>query len=670
MKCKYFFLLAALALTACGHDYEFDNTKIHEETVAANAEAVLGITIDPNHTWTAIKEGSITIAADAPLDDIAKVQVLTESPFGNPDADVLNSANCQKGDMVTLKFEAPIDLTELVAACVSSKGVYYIKVFSIGDTHVSFATARTRAGSSGDDYPTAIVLGGATESFNARRAKLSTSSPYKNVQINDGDQKYFYENWNDGSWASDRLWEHQTVLGGSGWKTEKGTIYRDVTDEGDLATVVNICNTYLQKFVPNTSTKANNWKKLVQGMPDFDINDNYLISTGAPTTLIPLQMNTTEGGNNMIYYYYYDPAWTAGMTSEEEVNLIKTLPKYRAIPGWKGDNQPFIRKKEYLLPYYGDYAPAAGDMALSNAIPAGYRIGFMNCKNFNNDAANGKSGCTYADGRLNVEVNHLVGHYFSAVSNKIYQTVARTEDGNTTDKKWGQKADGFDFDSPRMAILSANNRTYLCFEDGADLNFCDMIVEVCQGTEIIEEAMIPDVKGAAYLMCFEDRPESADYDMNDVVLYAERIETGLIAIGIAACGATDRVILQGVTGVPFNGAEIHEELGIPDGSFLNTVSGQPTAPIQTYTVNTDKSIEEYLRGISIKNETTGKTFQMPDKGKSPFIIIVPHNFKYPKENKSIKDAYPGFLEWAQDMNARRDWFRAGQAELIFTDLFY
>ena len=221
-----------------------------------------------------------------------------------------------------------------------------------------------------------------------------------------------------------------------------------------------------------------------------------------------------------------------------------------------------------------------------------------------------------------------------------------------------------------MAIFSANNRTYLCFEDGADLNFCDMIVEVCQGTEIIEEAMIPDVTGAAYLMCFEDRPESADYDMNDVVLYAERIDDGKISIGVLACGAEDNVYLHGVEGAPINNREIHEILQIPEGTFLNTVSGQETKPVQTYTISTTKSIEEYLRGISIENKTTGKSFQMPDRGKSPYIIIVPHNFKYPKEGKSIKTAYPGFLEWAADMNAKRDWYRAGQAELIFTDLFY
>ena len=227
-----------------------------------------------------------------------------------------------------------------------------------------------------------------------------------------------------------------------------------------------------------------------------------------------------------------------------------------------------------------------------------------------------------------------------------------------------------DWTSPRIGVFSANNRTYLCFEDGSDCTFCDMIIEIKQGTEIIEETMVPDFIGAAYLMCFEDRPEAADYDMNDVVLLAERLNENTISIGVLACGAEDNIILHGAEGAPINDREVHAILNIPEKTFVNTVSGQPTRQAQLYNVTTSKSIEDYLRGISIQNVTTGKSFKMPERGKSPYIIIVPHNFKYPKEGKSIKSAYPGFLEWATDMNAKRDWYRAGEAGLIFEDLFY
>jgi LruC domain-containing protein len=61
---------------------------------------------------------------------------------------------------------------------------------------------------------------------------------------------------------------------------------------------------------------------------------------------------------------------------------------------------------------------------------------------------------------------------------------------------------------------------------------------------------------------------------------------------------------------------------------------------------------------------------MPGKGKSPFVIIVPDKFKYPREGVSIKSAYPGFLEWVQNKNASRDWYQfAEDSEKIFPSLF-
>jgi len=140
MKCKYLFLLSAVILAACGKSYELDEAQFNEESIKYNTEKQLGITIDPEQTWADILNGSVTIKADADLDDIVKVQILNESPFGNDEATILNSVDCQKGDVVTLTYEAPGTTTELVAACVSSKGVYYIKVFNVGESNLSFAS--------------------------------------------------------------------------------------------------------------------------------------------------------------------------------------------------------------------------------------------------------------------------------------------------------------------------------------------------------------------------------------------------------------------------------------------------------------------------------------------------------------------------------------------------
>ena len=142
-------VLSALALGSCTKMPEYVEVNPNqptEEEIRKNNESIFG-TIDPNQDWNMFSSGSITILADAPLDNVAKVQVLTESPFFNDNARVLSEAKANKGDEVTLVFDAPYDLTRLIAACVDSNGKYYVKGFDLGTKKVSFtsSTASTRA---------------------------------------------------------------------------------------------------------------------------------------------------------------------------------------------------------------------------------------------------------------------------------------------------------------------------------------------------------------------------------------------------------------------------------------------------------------------------------------------------------------------------------------------
>lgn len=677
MKCKYIFLLSVAILASCGKSYELNDTQFNEESIRVNTEKQLGITIDPEQTWVDIVNGNITIKADADLEDIVKVQILTESPFGNDEAAILNSVDCQKGDVVTLNYEAPGDATELVAACVSSKGVYYIKVFNVGESNLSFAsTTNARTRGTDDEYPTLIELGDYIPSFNAERALASEKSGFNKVLVKDntnGGNNRYYDVWADGSWKNDRLWSHKTVKGGN-WNVESGFIYRSVSNSGDMNTLKSIITTYLKKTggenTTGTTNKRNNWQDIATGNAYFRVNNSYLISNGGPTTLIPIQMYTTEGDYNTIYYYYFNPNnIPAGMS---EVDYIKTLPKFKAIPGKSGD-ATCRREKEYLLPYYGDGTPS--DIAVSVAIPKGYQIGFLNRKDFKNmgDISNCGSGCIYGDGRLNFEVNHLKGHYFSAMDKELSQEISTDLNGSKKDKCSGNTPSGMQWTSPRIGFFSANKHSYMCFEDGADCNFCDMVIEVVQGTEIIEEDMVSeDIPGASYLMCFEDRPAQADYDMNDVVIYAKRINNKTIEVGLAACGAADEVYIMGIPGGrSLNNSEIHDLFGIPKETFAHTkTNGQEVNRIPRERITTDLSLEDFMRSIYIVNKTTEKTIRMPEKGKSPYVIIVPDGFRYPKEGTSIKSAYPGFLEWAQNRNASRNWYKMyDDISKIFPDLF-
>ena len=195
----------------------------------------------------------------------------TASGRENPAA-ILNSVDCQKGDVVTLNYEAPGDATELVAACVSSKGVYYIKVFNVGESNLSFAsTTNARTRGTDDEYPTLIELGDYIPSFNAERALASEKSGFNKVLVKDntnGGNNRYYDVWADGSWKNDRLWSHKTVKGGN-WNVESGFIYRSVSNSGDRNTLKSIITTYLKKTggenTTGTTNKRNNWQDIATG---------------------------------------------------------------------------------------------------------------------------------------------------------------------------------------------------------------------------------------------------------------------------------------------------------------------------------------------------------------------------------------------------------------------
>ena len=325
----------AIAFTLCGcTSHDEGNDEYNNALIKENAQKVFG-NIDPAQDWNSIKQGSVTITADANLDNIEKVQILTESPFCNNDAAILNEAKVEKGQKVTLVYDAPNVYDKLFAACVSSEGKYFVKVFNLGESSVSFkSTATARMTRSGEGYPSlaSIVLGTPTPSFNAQRAIQSQASEDHTVLINDnvgGGNYRAYDLWADGSWANEKMFA-VTSTPDNGWTFENGTIWKTVDDDVDITTVKEIVNEFLSKTgaIHTTNNKSNNWETIVESTPYFVLNKNYLIATGEPVTITPIQMNTTEGKFNTVYYYYFDPKVTKDMTAEEEANYIKALPKY------------------------------------------------------------------------------------------------------------------------------------------------------------------------------------------------------------------------------------------------------------------------------------------------------------------------------------------------------
>ena len=362
-KVLYLTVGCVLALTSCTkYDFDMDRSTVSKD----NAEKIFGI-IDPNQDWSSTKNGTVTVTADANLYDIAKVQILTESPFMNKNAKVLAEVEAQKGMTVTLTYDAPNVYDRLIAACVDSKGHYFIKGFDIKENKVSFQSANTRTrgvtrGST--SFPDASLIKvefkNSIQSFNALRT----------IMANDPDQQSTVSAagiaaWKNAGWEKDRIWRLSNLGdAGNDWTTGEGCLFRDVDDlaEDEAKALQDIFN----GFIPRLDSKN---KKIMDNMESIrnsqqvKLYNNHLVSDGEnPITIIPVQMASTESGNCQIYYYYFNPDEVpAGMS---EAQYIKTLPKFKAIQCSKtrkaaesqGKNvtKDFFKIHEYLLPYFGD----------------------------------------------------------------------------------------------------------------------------------------------------------------------------------------------------------------------------------------------------------------------------------------------------------------------------
>ena len=668
MTNKLFFILASSLFIASCAKHEIvpltpqnnsqNTTQSDQQATNDNAKKILG-DIDPTQEWNSIKSGSVTITADAQLQDIVKIQILTESPILNENAKVLAEANVKNGESVTLSYDAPNVYSQLMAACVNKDGIYYQTVFNIGQTSVNFASSapsQVARRASADDAPsfTTLKLKKPRQSFNAQRTAHSSENTYRF--------------WKDSKWENEQMWDladNQTF--DKGWKldkeTNRGHMFRDINGfaDGEQATVEAIVNSALNKFDKSGWNGKRNNLNSVRNSEYFKQNANHIITNGkSPVTLIPIQAFTTEFKQDHIYYYYFkDEDIPAGMSEED---YIKQLPKFKAIQVERVQTTPesnagtFYRRQEFLLPFFKN-APQEGDNEASAIFPAGYKIGFLNQKYSNDSYTSTTSGCVYGNGLLNYEVNHF-GQFLSAM-----------------DKSKGGKIDGgMDFTDPRIAMFTANNKTYMCFEEGSDCNFSDMVIEICGGFD--EKNETPEPEAEAYTMCFEDRPNQADYDLNDVVIRCIRKSKTQLLLSLVACGGNDDVMIQGAEGWAHNGKEVHaifnaSGAGKDGNRFINTMSGgtRLEAVSALVTVPEGVTIPQYLKKIYIENKTMGKTIKIAQKGEPPFAIIVPLDFSYPMERQRITQAYKNFVQWAQNVNASEDWYLFEESDKIFPSLF-
>jgi len=582
---------------------------VSKEAIKENMEKVFGVSFDPNHDWCSTTRGEVTFMTDP---SVKKVQILAY--VQEIDQEGLDDDVTTNGMKV---------LNEATVNGQSSIKLDYDAPKDHLGLYAAFHTAHS-----------CIVkkIDGNTVSSSAPAQSRMTRALSTGYTLPQGE---FAIGEIVESFASQRGWIPGEMLYGLGDYTSQVMTSPDYSDE-----FKELFMGIVFSYFPNGRAYNNLPKVKESGYYNSKV---YPITTGdEPIILTPMYKrdSATKYGNeiynsDLYYYYFKESDLYAGM---DTVAYLQGLPKYKAIPfnqcfGEEEDNV-ITKHGSYALLYFGEGQPEMGTVG-SYEFPQGYKLGFM--VRAKTDVEGGKKqGEVYGDGRLNNKINNY---------------------GNFKSSKLGTNG-------PRVAWLSLNNKMLMCWESGTDADFNDVIIDVEGGIEPFDS--IPDLDPEVYTYCFEDTP-LGDYDINDVVIKAWRVNETTVQYSVIACGAYDELCIRNINaGVINDTTEVHRLFGKQPNQFINTDGGAYCEPVTvTKTVPKTFSFLDPATQPYIYDRTTDITVKLAEKGEDPHGIMIPNDFEYPREKICVKDAYPQFNSWGQNSISSVLWYTAPKKERVY-----
>ena len=156
-----------------------------------------------------------------------------------------------------------------------------------------------------------------------------------------------------------------------------------------------------------------------------------------------------------------------------------------------------------------------------------------------------------------------------------------------------------------------------------------------------------DEEGLIWSYAFEDS-WYADYDMNDVVLKVKENEANSSKIDVTLCctGASYNLTVYLNDQQIFGGQEVHTVLGGTAGMFINTGTGDKFQQRNPVTVTLDKPANFAFGTADFWILSPEKEVHVSTTGQDPHGVVIPGDWRWPKEWTSVKEAYPDFINFA------------------------
>ena len=620
MKKKVLFALACLMMLAsCSHNVDlYDETanNASEEEVKGNVKNVFGVDFASNQDWCTTASGELTILADA---SVKKVQLLVmvrevyddvPSYVTRDAVRLLNEAEVKGQTTIKMSYDAPKENLGFYVAFITDKGNVFKKVE--GSTVSMEEKATTRTLSTGYMLPLGeFRLANAIPSYANQRGWVENEMLYELSDEDYGKLKMSSPDYSDGFKKSFR----DIVF----------SVFPNGRDYRNLSRVIE-SGYYNKKIYPITT------------------GDEPIIVTPVYKCDNPLKYGN-EVWNSDLYYYYYKADANIGATAADSAAYFNKLPKYKAIPFnqtfGKEEDDSIMKHGSFALLYFQDGKPSVGENGTVGTFqfPKGYKIGFRIRAKTNSDGKK-KQGEVYGDGCLNGHIN--------------------------TDTHYNFSSSNLGATDPRATWLNINKKMMLTWESGTDADFNDIILEVEGGIEDI--IVPPPFTPQMYTYCFEDT-ELGDYDMNDVVIKALRLNETTVEYRLVACGAHDELYVKNLNyGDIKEDKEVHELFGTTPQNFVNTNGGDYYQPVVgTRTVSKDFKLSEEPDSERpyIFNKTKNKKISLSKAGEDPHGIMVAYDFHYPLERICIKDAYPQFNNWGENPINSTWWYMSPNQSKVY-----
>lgn len=204
------------------------------------------------------------------------------------------------------------------------------------------------------------------------------------------------------------------------------------------------------------------------------------------------------------------------------------------------------------------------------------------------------------------------------------------------------------------------------------------------GTPII----IPQDK-LPYSYAFEDS-RNCDYDMNDVVIKATEDDEYII-LKLVAAGATLDLNLRlynydeyspnnnyyGTSYITLDyndKTEVHEMMGVDKGYMINTNAdngwGANATPIEIRVSKSEYNDYRALRLAVYVPAQKGKAayeMRLSGSGTAPYGVIIPEDWKWPREWVNVKTAYSQFEGFAEAAGTNEEWYKTPTSSAVMDE---